>query len=590
MKILGFQLDSYGQIKSQFIPYRKSLSLLVGKNNSGKSATLLFLHHKEGAGMAPYANSGSAPQFRVVAAFEPNDICPVLNLKGGTQTLIDQGALVKFSADLAKKAFGAGHLFWGKIQNSIVFANEGNAINLTSYGTDGTIHYRNTQMINPAELVPGFSEAITTRYIAPHRQILPSSDMTAVNEVPQDGGRLGAYLQTIIGSGEDTFERINKAFCAIFPEFRKIILKPEGNQVRVQLRPKSGGNDHDIKSCGAGLEQCLILLSVIYENPKGILLIDEPHNFLHPSAERQLAHVLMESGREIIASTHSPVLINAVQGEQIILLSPPGDSYDDYVSRKPNDHNALLHLAHAAVGFKNSDVLFHDYLVFVEGDSDAEILPLLLKGIGVDVSIVDNIGFPRLNGVAKLNNPDKVVRLLQLYEDLLSSVGRAAQEHIYFFDQDRDFFRDTATRANREAPKLSIRFTAGQELENVFLDAKLIAKALKEDAALYSVDAEINEELVSLALSELLNCSAEDELFTKLYPAGTSKESRLDSVKGSALLEELWSKFTLVYEKRASGKRLAAHIDCIGVDSVKRTISPILDLIGVNPTEFGNMS
>ena len=79
----------------------------------------------------------------------------------------------------------------------------------------------------------------------------------------------------------------------------------------------------DLSSAGRGLQQTLLLLAYMYANPGAVLLLDEPDAHLEILRQRQiyglLTEVARESGSQIIAASHSEVLLNEAAGRDLVV-------------------------------------------------------------------------------------------------------------------------------------------------------------------------------------------------------------------------------------------------------------------------------
>jgi ABC-type taurine transport system ATPase subunit len=85
----------------------------------------------------------------------------------------------------------------------------------------------------------------------------------------------------------------------------------------------------DIAASGRGLQQTLLLLAHLYENPKTVLLLDEPDAHLEILRQRQIYQILIETaekqGAQVIAASHSEVVLNeaATRGRVIAFVGKP---------------------------------------------------------------------------------------------------------------------------------------------------------------------------------------------------------------------------------------------------------------------------
>ncbi|MGI6415385.1 MAG: AAA family ATPase [Thermoguttaceae bacterium] len=78
-----------------------------------------------------------------------------------------------------------------------------------------------------------------------------------------------------------------------------------------------------LASSGRGLQQTLLLLAHLYANPGAVLLLDEPDAHLEILRQRQtynlLIQVAQENGSQIIAASHSEVVLNEAAGRDAVI-------------------------------------------------------------------------------------------------------------------------------------------------------------------------------------------------------------------------------------------------------------------------------
>ena len=83
------------------------------------------------------------------------------------------------------------------------------------------------------------------------------------------------------------------------------------------------GIELDISSSGRGLQQTLLLLAYLYRNPGTTLLLDEPDAHLEILRQRQIYQLLtqtaQENGSQIIAASHSEVVLNEAADRDIVI-------------------------------------------------------------------------------------------------------------------------------------------------------------------------------------------------------------------------------------------------------------------------------
>jgi len=254
------------------------------------------------------------------------------------------------------------------------------------------------------------------------------------------------------------------------------------------------------------------------------------------------------SEHRYVISTHSAILINSVDPTRITHLGTPAEGHPD-ASLRPEVSSVLFDL-----GYRNSDFLFFDRLVIVEGDSDQEILPILLKATGrIARSELERTGFPTLDGVGDIQVS------IQRMEKFLQAVGKPRLPRMYLLDGDQKKQEATLSKTKNPttAGPVSIRFLRSAEIENYLLVSGPISDA-------------INEELL-LADPPPKTANAED--IDKLMVSNAKP-------KGSETLKAIYEVYGLKYNKKRSGRLIAKRIT---IDN-QPAISEIADLL---KTEFG---
>jgi len=108
--------------------------------------------------------------------------------------------------------------------------------------------------------------------------------------------------------------------------FGVTLLPPEYIQERseiVMAYREPGGTQLDISSSGRGLQQTLLLLSHLYANPGTVLLLDEPDAHLEVLRQRHIYQLLTDvagkQGSQIIAASHSEVVLNEAAGRDMVI-------------------------------------------------------------------------------------------------------------------------------------------------------------------------------------------------------------------------------------------------------------------------------
>ena len=138
----------------------------------------------------------------------------------------------------------------------------------------------------------------------------------------------------------------------------------------------------DLSSSGRGLQQTLLLLAYMYGNPGAVLLLDEPDAHLEILRQRQtyrlLTGVARETGSQIVAASHSEVLLNEAAGQDVVVA---------FVGKphRIDDRGSQVLKALREIGF---DQYYQaeqtGWVLYVEGSTDLSILVAFARRLGHD--------------------------------------------------------------------------------------------------------------------------------------------------------------------------------------------------------------
>lgn len=128
----------------------------------------------------------------------------------------------------------------------------------------------------------------------------------------------------------------------------------------------------DLSSAGRGLQQTLLLLARLYANPKTVLLLDEPDAHLEVLRQRQiyqlLTSVAAKHGSQIIAASHSEVVLNEAANRDVVIafVGPP---------HRMDDRGQQVLKALTDIGFDQYyQAELKGWALYLEGATDLAIL------------------------------------------------------------------------------------------------------------------------------------------------------------------------------------------------------------------------
>jgi ABC-type thiamine transport system ATPase subunit len=133
----------------------------------------------------------------------------------------------------------------------------------------------------------------------------------------------------------------------------------------------------DLSCAGRGLQQTLLLLAHLYANPKTVLLLDEPDAHLEVLRQRQIYQLLTEvaarQGSQIIAASHSEVVLNEAANRDVVIAFVGAPHRID-------DRGQQLLKALTDIGFDQYyQAELKGWALYLEGATDLAILQSFAK-------------------------------------------------------------------------------------------------------------------------------------------------------------------------------------------------------------------
>ena len=140
------------------------------------------------------------------------------------------------------------------------------------------------------------------------------------------------------------------------------------------------GTTLDISSSGRGLQQTLLILAYMYGNPDAVLLLDEPDAHLEILRQRQIYREISDtasrSGSQIIAASHSEVLLNEAAGRDTVIA---------FVGKphRMDDRGSQVLKSLKDIGFDHYyQAERKRWVLYLEGSTDLSILQCFAQRLG----------------------------------------------------------------------------------------------------------------------------------------------------------------------------------------------------------------
>lgn len=120
-----------------------------------------------------------------------------------------------------------------------------------------------------------------------------------------------------------------------------------------------------------------------------VLMVEEPEAHLHPHLQRKIFQTLLaepnDEPRAVIVTTHSPNIASVANLKSIVLLRSTASGTYGYSVAKLNVTPADLEDLQNYIDTTRADMFFARGIIFVEGDAEAALLPVLAASEGYDL-------------------------------------------------------------------------------------------------------------------------------------------------------------------------------------------------------------
>lgn len=551
MKIHSLRLKNYKSIEdSGEIFLNRKFNVFAGKNNAGKTALIesLYLFFQDSNLGTPNikGDSGSGNGIRqethsimeMICEIKEDDFLETFrgleieskfkfykitlhSLKGWTSIIAVNGIIDEVETTPQEKEICT----WEYINNNYRVVN----------------HMFQVDLLNQS-VIPDYIRSLfqkirnTLLYISSSRTI-PAQDSTALHQhLNVTASNIHAFFHTLHNNREEVFDKIQETFTGIFSDV-KIIRTTVGqsNSTTIHLEFEGENQLFPLNECGSGYSHVLIMLSVLISETNKIVLFDEPHLYLHPSAEKAIYDLTQQNeSHQFIFTTHSPILINYPVSKNLYLVTKKaGKSNYSLIGNVQEILNEI--------GISNSDFALADKVLFVEGETEEVVIPLILSTFGMK-QIGYNYRVLKLQGTGKdFSNKGAMSNNSQKLGLILGYLSSSPIPYRILIDRDEK--SEQKINELQETYGDNILILERREIENYFLT--------QIEPLVLSISQNIQREVSGSEVKEFITKCYENFEDRKLYPK--ERLSQVNDIVGSEVLERLFNNYQLTYSKVRHG-------------------------------------
>ena len=275
------------------------------------------------------------------------------------------------------------------------------------------------------------------------------------------------------------------------------------------INKKNGVGDIHIDSQGEGIKRqiwfqlikwnALNAIQSQEKNKRFFWCFDEPETHLYPTAQRDFYNTIKQTTSanvQSVISTHSTIFVD----KTILKSINKVDLIDGVTSiSKCNSIDDIFE----SLRLRNSDFLFFDKFIVVEGDTEESLIPHCFK-------LITGFAIEDLNiKIINLGGKDKVAQNATILEGILGEFKKTENTIFYILDNDASF---KLSQAQKE--KYLPTFVGKQDIEDSISSTvwlEIIENQLEEDLRLTLEEIE--------AIKSTIRIDAEEDSKKKFYPA-----------------------------------------------------------------------
>lgn len=413
MKIISLKIDHFRSIEKCNLQLSDATAI-VGENNSGKSALLRALNtfFNPKSEIEDFKNGNHLYSSRTLARIE---LCFSDLPSGIPSKMIDNGNMtVRLTYRPAKGELNYDYKkgSYKPAEESIVdlISKHVRFVYIPPYRDKNHFKWEETTLLN--EVVKQYLKNYTRRrdtYTSKFKTIANSLNTKVLNKI---GAKVQKYYA--LDHGLD--------FLIEYPD--SVTYQDFLTSIKFNIREH--GKAFDICECGTGTQSLSIIslhrLLAHFLEVKIILGLEEPETNLHPQAQNELMHSLINSNEEsqLFITTHSTVIVDKLGHENIVLARKVLDQKRGFKTRlsslsknfwqKYELEEFKYYQFHR---YRNSDFFFSRLVIIVESKNDAEVVRELMKQKNVNMDEFP-VSVINLEGVRNLKYPLSVLRELNI--------------------------------------------------------------------------------------------------------------------------------------------------------------------------------
>lgn len=402
MKLISMKIDNYKSFNNFEIEFNESKNVIIGKNNSGKTALLdlikLMLNiNIKGSGSPSfnhkfndsdlYYDEDKPIKVEMLFKIPKNELKEAekfVNRLSETKLYNESGKNLFFSLKFTKYINLDGEFEYNEEKNYNEY------VKIHTYSHFNSLVFNTERTINVLKNSDNQEKSSTISFKKIFGRIL-------IDFVSQNQGKSYMSVNDFFSDFNDWFfeDKTYTIFNNFFLEVSEIkfknldkLTKNDINKLQLNLTDidhvnhimdnikiyVNDGKEQEISKKGSGLQNMFLILLIFKLNKffyyPPIICIDEIELYLHPILQRNLNIQLDNLKNQFIVTSHSDKFISNTEPDKIFLLKKCSKTNITKKLIVSKEDSEVYRLFRKTIMENNSEFLFSDYVVLVEGDSD----------------------------------------------------------------------------------------------------------------------------------------------------------------------------------------------------------------------------
>lgn len=392
-----------------------------------------------------------------------------------------------------------------------------------------------------------------------------------------NASNLPAVLDTLKGSRGAIFDRLVCHLREIFSTVGNMSVRPHpsiSNTIEVRVWPTSEMDrvelSFPLNSSGTGVSQVIAILTAIMTMDQAVIVIDEINSFLHPAAVKALLRIIQTeyNHHQYIISTHAPEVIGFANPDTIHLVRRSG--YESSIESLSIDKVEDLRLVADHLGVSMADVFAAERVVWVEGPTEELCFPFLYRAVvgvmprGTVVTAVS------ATGDFNTKRRDREI-VYQVYSRLSGAVASLPVSVAFSFDTEQltDADKEKMSRDSRGM----LRFLPRRHFEYYLIDPPAIANFIVDRDP--SLCASVTPDVVA---AQLRAAAQERDLLVPQWDGILTSEGWTSSVDAASLISRVVARLSnhrVTFKKKNDSMALMKHM----IVQNSAQLQPLIDYV-----------